>query len=312
MIMLNKKLKIAIFTLPCLLFTLSSFAEIVMLKSKDYVLTYELAADGFKSVIDSEIAVYDMEGKSSTGRKIIERLVKKIDSKNPPSAVITIGKLASELACEEISDVPVIFCMVGNHGDSNLIGKKNVGGVSFDLSATMQLTRMKDIIPSVKNIGVIYDPDKSAKIIEESKEIAPNLGINIIAEKIDSPKHVPHVLRKLIKNIDLLWIIPDSTVLSRESFHHINLTALKNCIPVMSCAPQLVEMGSPFSFSSDSFEIGVQAGNICKKVLNGEITGNIPIEKPKDMFLAINLITLKRCGIKLSKEVEASARYIYK
>ncbi len=310
--MLNKILKVIIYALPCLLLTLNSFAEIVMLKSKDYILTYEMAADGFKSVVDSEIDIYDMEGNSSTGRKIIERIVKRIESKNPPSAVITIGKLASELASEEISDIPVIFCMVGNSGASKLIGKKNVGGVSFDLSATQQLASMKQIVPHVHNIGVIYDPKKSAKIIEEAKATAPNYSVNIIAEKIDSPKQVPRALRKLIKKIDLLWIIPDSTVLSRESFQHINLTALKNCIPVMSCSPQLVEMGSPFSFSSDAFAIGVQTGNICKKVLNGEITGNIPIEKPKDMFLAINLITLKRCGIKLPEQVKESARYIYK
>ena len=290
----------------------ASFAEIIMLKSKDYVLAYELAADGFKSVIDDDIVVYDMQSSVSKGRKIIKRVKRHLRSKKPPSAIFTIGQLATELASEELSNVPVIFCMVVNPEQSKISDKNNLGGVSFDISVRRQLIRMKQIVSSAENVGVIYDPKKSLNIIKEAREVVHDLNLNIIAKEVSSPKEVPDALEVLIKKIDLLWIIPDSTVLSRKSFQHINHTALRNCIPVMSCSPQLVELGSPFSFFSDAYSVGAQAGIICKKAINGEFKGAVPTEMPQEIFLAINLITLKRYGIKVPQDIIDSARHVYK
>ncbi len=310
--MIKKLFTIVICFIAYSAFYTNAFAEIVILKSKDLVLPYELASEGFKSVVKDDFVEFDMESSSSKGRKVIKKVKKLIKSKNPPSAIFTIGKLASELAGKEISTVPVIFCMVVNPERADFNGNNNVGGVSFDVSIRPQLTRMTQIVSYAENIGVIYDPKKSSNIIKEAEEIAEDLGLNLIGIKVKSSKDVPDALDKLIKKIDLLWVYPDSTVLSQKSFEHINLTALRNCIPVMSCSPQLVELGSPFSFYSDAFSVGAQAGAICNKAIKGAFKDAIPIENPQEIFLALNLITLKRCGIKLPQKILDSARHIYK
>lgn len=303
-------------SISCLIYYLTACnqasSEVVIIKTKSIVLSYESAVEGIKSVVDDKIVEYDMEYKPSKGRKILNRIKKLAKRTGDPSVIFTIGHLATKLTTEEITDIPVIFCMVVNPSKYILNKRSNVGGVSFDVSPKPQLIRLKDIVPSAKHVGVIYDPKNSANIISESNQLGLSLDINIIAKKISSQKEIPDILQNLINKVDVLWIIPDSTVLNENSFKFINLMALRNCIPVMACSPQLVELGSPFSFFSDAFAVGQQAGNIYKKVINGGIKGNIPIEYPKEVFLAINIVTMKRCGIEISENLLKSARHIYK
>ena len=309
-------LRYFILTIGCLIYYLTfcnhASSEVVIIKSNGIVLSYESVVEGIKSVVDDKIVEYDMEHNPSKGRKILKR-IKKLSKKNiPPSAIFTIGHLATKLTIEEITDIPVIFSMVINPLKFGLKKKHNVGGVSFDVSPRPQLFQLKQMIPEAKTVGVIYDPKNSDNIINESKQVGLSLNLNIIAKKISSPKETPDVLRNLIKKVDVLWIIPDSSVLSENSFKFINLMALRNCVPVMACSPQLVELGSPFSFFSDAFSVGHQVANIYKKVISGEIKNHIPTEYPNEVFLAINLITMKRCGIKISESLLKSARHIYK
>ena len=289
----------------------ASLSEIIMVKSNGNVISYEMAAEGFRHVIDEKIVEYDMELNSSKGRKIVKKIKKRAKSKNPPLAILAIGHFAAKLVSEKIKNIPMIFCMVVNPERSDFIRNRNIAGVSFDLSPEHQLKRLKQVIPEAMNIGVIYNPKESGNIIKKAKTVASSLGLNIMARKVSTLKEVADVLPSLIKEIDTLWIIPDKTVLSRKTFKFINLNALRYCTPVMACSPQLVEMGAPFSFFAEPYSVGQQAGAICKKILNGEINAPLPIEVPNDIFLAINLSTMKRCGIDLPQKLIDAAKLIY-
>lgn len=284
------------------------FADIVILKSKSGISSYDLAADGFKSVVpDDNINVYDMDEKVALGRKLVKKI-----RKESPSVILTIGMMASKLVQEEITDIPVIFCMVINPAKSNLSGYNNIGGVSFDLSAESQLSRLHEIIPDLKSVGVMYNPENSNNIIKKAKEFAESSNFDIVAREVYSKNDVPDVLADLIREVQVLWLIPDNMVLDRESFKFINLTTLENRVPVLACSPQLVKMGSPFCFFADEFLVGKQAGNIYMKFIKENGKGALPIEHPEDIFMAVNLTTMKRCSLNMSPDVLESAKKVYK
>lgn len=205
----------------------------------------------------------------------------------------------------------MIFCMIVNPEKSAFVRNNNITGVSFDISPLHQLRRLKQVIPDAKNIGVIYNPTDSSNIVKKAKAVALTLNLNIITREVSTLKEVEDVFPSLIKNIDTLWIIPDKTVLNRKTFKFINLNALRYCTPVMACSPQLVEMGAPFSFFAEPYSVGQQAGVICQKILDREISAPLPIEVPTDIFMAINLSTLKRCGVDLPQNLIDSAKLIF-
>lgn len=291
-----------------------SSSEVVILKSKAGPSSYESVSAGFKSMVNEvNIVEYDMEGDAAKGSKIIKGIIKRSRETMPPDAILTIGMMASKLAKEEITDIPIIFCMVINPVKASLSSHKNIGGVSFDLSPESQLSRLRQIMPEAKIIGVMYNPENSGNIIEEAKKLEKSLDIKIIDKKTFSEKDVPDALTKLIKEgIQLLWLIPDSTVLTRESFRFINLKTLENRLPVMACSPQLVEMGAPFGFYTDEFLMGQQAGAICNGIINGSIKGPMPVATPEDIFMAINLTTMKRCGLEVSQAILDEAKKVFK
>ncbi len=157
----------------CLIITCAwSTAGIIVIKSKGDVPTYELAFEGFRSVVKDEIVEFDMDANPKKGKKIAKE-IKKLRRKKDFSAILAIGHMAAKLARDEITDIPVIFCMVVNPVKSNLAGRDNFGGVSFDLSAESQLARLREVVPDAKNVGVLYDPKNSSILIKNAKEVAP-------------------------------------------------------------------------------------------------------------------------------------------
>lgn len=298
------------YCISCITSSYIALSEIVIVKSGDAT-PYKLALEGFKSIIKEEAVEYEMKGDFDKGLKITNK-IKREHSKKKPLAIFTIGVMATKLVHSEIDDIPVIFSMVMNPAKYGLANVKNVGGVSIELSIEDQLTNLQKMIPKAKKIGVIYDPANSGNLIKKAKNIANSLKMNLIVKEVNSEKEVPDALKELINNINVLWLIPDATVLNPNSIEFISRTVIENRILVMACSPQLVKRGLPFSFYSDEFLMGRQAGLICQKALDGEIGKVIPIEYPNDVCLAINLITMEKFGIKLSQEILDSAKLIYK
>lgn len=284
---------------------------IILVNSKGSIKAYKLASDGIKSVIKQEITEYDINGDPAKGKKILKKIKKLVKSSKKLSLIMTIGLTATKLIKGELNNVPLIFSMVINPEKNGLTGIKQLGGVSFDLSPESQFSRLQKIAPSARNIGVIYDDKNSGNIIEIAKKSASNLGFTLIDKKISSKKKVPDAIEALIGKIDILWLILDNTVVNIESFKFINTKTLENQIPVMACSPQLVKMGSSFCFFSTEFSVGRQAALICQKVMDGEIKEDIPVESPKNIFMAINKVAMKKCGIKLHQDVINSAKEVY-
>ena len=59
---------------------------------------------------------------------------------------------------------------------------------------------------------------KTGNIIESAEKKVEDAGINLVKYEIDSSKEVPEAMENLIGKIDALWLLPDSTVVTKKSF----------------------------------------------------------------------------------------------
>ena len=104
-----------------------------------------------------------------------------------------------------------------------------------------QLTTYTALLPAVRTLGVIYDPDQTGAMVSEAGEAAKKLGLQLLAVPIASYKEVAAALRKMLGKIDALWMLPDTTVVTRQSFKFFALTALKNRLPLLTMSEVFVE-----------------------------------------------------------------------
>ena len=148
-------------------------------------------------------------------------------------------------------------------------------------------------------MGVIYDPSKTGNIIENAEEKIEAAGLNLVKYEIDSTREVSEAIENLIGKIDALWLLPDSTVVTKKSFAFIKSAALENKIPLLCTSDVFVKAGALAAVSSDHKDVGRQAAELARKILESQPSGSPGIVYPDHFKLTVNTDTAKKLGLKL-------------
>jgi putative ABC transport system substrate-binding protein len=281
-------------------------AEVAILKSTDLA-AYNQAVAGFKAAMPSTTTFieYDMQGDVARGRKLAQRI-----RASDATLVLAVGLKAALAARLEIVDIPVIFCMVLDPAKYDLKAP-NVTGISLEIPISRQFGALRSVLPSVKRIGILYDPDKTGELVEEGRLQARALGLDVVVRQVRSEKDVPAALGALIPNIDALWLVPDGTVVTEDSLQFLMSTALKANVPVLGFSSKLVRNGALVGLSVHYEDMGRQAGMLARKILLERYQPNSTTFPPDRFRLAVNLNTAKFLGIVIPPAVVSSADELY-
>ncbi len=268
----------------------------VVIKSQN-LSAYNKVVKGFQAeCIQNNItikSIYDLKGKMKIGHKAIRKI-----RKEKPDIILTIGVLATTIAKEKVKDVPIVFCMVINHARFQLTGA-NITGIATEISIEEQLKGYQTILGQFKGLGVIYDPSKTGNIIVTAEKKVKNIGMHLVKYEINSSKEVSEAMEGLSGRIDALWLLPDSTVVTRKSFDLIKSTTLENKIPLLCTSDVFVKAGALAAVFSDYKYVGRQAAQLAGEILERPSPGSLGIVNPDSFKLAINTDTAEKLGLKL-------------
>lgn len=272
---------------------------VVIIQSQQ-IAAYNEAIKGFKEGCKEKNisikAIYDLKGDPGEGKRVIQNIT---DSGIKPRIVLAVGVLAATLAKERFTDVPIVFCMVINHKRFNLQGA-NITGISSEVSVEDQFAILKELLGAHKNVGVIYNPTKTGSIVSEADRVIKKLEFNFIKKEVTSENEVGSALKNIIHKIDALWMIPDSTVITKKALNDISMIALEHHLPIFCTSDALVKAGALISVSPDYIHTGRQAAQIAQMLLNDPITTSLGVKQPGKLKLTLNTKTAEIIGINLS------------
>jgi putative ABC transport system substrate-binding protein len=120
---------------------------------------------------------------------------------------------------------------------------------------------------------------------------------------VESEKELPQQLRALLGNVEALWLMPDSTVLTNESVRFILESALARQIPVIGFSPEFTRLGALLSMSVNYGDVGRETGLLVTRILDEERLlplNPVPIERLK---ITVNLKTARFLGMTFPKEL---------
>ncbi len=278
---------------------------IAVLKSHD-IAPINQALAGFVATCPEPITTYDLGGSTSNSRGIIDRIMA-----SPPRLIVAIGPLAAQVARAEVRGVPVVFAMVRNPRKSGLEGD-NIAGISLDVPIEAQLAMYRALLPTIRVIGVIYDPEKTGTLVKEAAEMAERFGLRFLATPVASQTEVPAALRSLLGKVDALWMLPDDTVITPESLTFFLLTAFKQNLPVLTISDAFVEAGALAALSPDYTDVGRQACQLSREIESGQRRpAQASIVPPTKVNIALNLQTARQLGLILPPEMVQSASKVY-
>lgn len=302
------------FAFAFLSFTLLPFAsppslaayEIAILKSSD-IAAYNQAIAALQAELGdtATVTVYDVEGDVARGKKLARRI-----RASDASLVVAVGLKAALAAKVEIVDIPIIYCMVLDPEKYDLRAP-NLTGISLRVPVERQFKTIQALVPKIKHLGVLYDPEKTKPLVEEARRVAAKLGLELVEQQVRSQKDVPSAVRTLLPQVQGLWLVPDSTVLTEESIRYVLGTALDLNVPVVGFSSEFVRNGALAGLSINPEDIGRQAGMLSQKILRNADHA-VPMNVPPDRIrLALNLKTAKYLGLTLPPDVMGRADEVY-
>ncbi len=252
---------------------------------------YEEAIKGFQSVCNARInrIVVSELGETDVVRKINEIR---------PDMVLAIGRDALSMV-KRIEGIPIVYLMVLNP-QSTLSGEKNITGVSMNIPPEKQLIVLLGALPYTKNIGLLYDPNRTGYLVRKAKDAARKIGIKLIAREIHSSRDAPSLIMDMKEKIDVFWMLPDITVITPETVKFLLLFSLENNIPLLAFSEKYVEVGAFMSTDIDAFDMGSQAGEMANKILSGRGVKNVRQVHARKLVVSTNLMIARKLGINLN------------
>ena len=272
--------------------------DIAILQSSD-IPAYQEAIAGLKATgpIGAIYTEYDLQGDLELGK----RLARKLRASNA-SLVVAVGLKAALAAKVEIVDVPIVYMMILDPLKHQLTAA-NMTGTLLEVPVDRQLKIMRTFLPTLQRLGTLYDPAKTSSRVKEALLQATISGFQLKGLPVESEKEVPQQLRTLLSDVEALWLMPDSTVLTNESIQFILESALARQVPVIGFSPEFTRLGALLSMSVNYFEVGRETGLLAKRILDGEgllPLNPVPIERLK---ITVNLKTARFLGITFPKEL---------
>ncbi|MGB0910683.1 MAG: ABC transporter substrate-binding protein, partial [Nitrospirales bacterium] len=216
--------------------------------------------------------------------------------------IVAVGLKAALVVRQDLSSIPSVYCMVLDPGKYQLT-KSKMTGIALEIPFTRQMKSLQEVLPKVKRVGVLYNPLKTGRIVKAARAQAKAIGIELVPRVVSSEKEVPATLRTIVPQIDALWLLPDSTVLTSDSFHFLLQTTLEGNVPVIGFSSDLVSKGALLSVHFRYEDVGKQAARVTRKFLNGHAFTPGAILSPEPLRLAINLNTANFLGISVPPDV---------
>ena len=223
--------------------------------------------------------------------------------------VLTLGSLATDAAVRQISDIPIVACLVLR--TEGLQKTANTTGVGLEFPLETQIERLRQFLPNARTIGVIYNPAENQKRVDIAAEIARKAGLRLEAYAIRSPQDIPAALNSLSRRVDVLWGIPDSVMMSPLMAKNILLFSFRNSIPFVGPSAAWVKAGALYSLDWDYADLGAQCGEIANRVLKGAAPASIPAAVPRKVQYTLNLYTAKQMKLSLSDRMISGAHQTY-
>lgn len=221
---------------------------------------YESALDGFETACPCRIDRFILsERKGEDLMGAIRRI--------RPDAVLAVGR-EGLAAAAEVSRIPVFYVMT-LAPPPEAADRQNLYGVSMIVSPEAQLGILSSALPDRRRIGLLYDPDRTGAFVAMARTVAAGEGGALTATPVSAAAGVPGALKEMIGDIDAFWLLPDLTVVTTETLHHIFLACLTAGVPVIAFSEKYLEMGAFMAIHFDPWDMGAQVGELTVSVLQG-------------------------------------------
>jgi putative tryptophan/tyrosine transport system substrate-binding protein len=165
----------------------------------------------------------------------------------------------------------------------------------------MQLLSMNLLFPKVRRLGVIYSNTHSMASVNEATSAADLVGVEIVAQPIDRAKALKHAYRRMVGEVDAIWLPTDPVLYTLENIHWLKRQCVKDRLICIGQSDDVVRLGLLLAVNPDIPSIGGQTAGLVEDILSyGVKPSQIGVQDPLGTRLTLNAKTASKIGLKLT------------
>jgi putative ABC transport system substrate-binding protein len=151
----------------------------------------------------------------------------------------------------------------------------------------------------VRRIGVVYNDTRSEWYLRPAIAAAQQAGIEMVVRKVSSPRAVVDRLNSMSGHVDAVWMLPDTTAVTRETSEAFFRFGQDNAVPVIAFSANYLGLGAAAVYEIDRPALGRQAAAMAASILGGTKATGTPFDFPRSVVLKSNPTVLKQLNIRI-------------
>jgi len=275
-----------------------------------------LAAAGFRNGDTVTFLQKDAAGELPNTTLVMQQFLAE-----PVDMVLAVGTPPLQAAMKVMpASVPVIFCYCSNPWGAGAgtppggVGQHspNVVGTIGTNPVGEELDLAKEVNPSIKRVGLIYNPGEPNSDYEAGilRKEAAKRGLTIEAQSVANSGEVLQAAQSLAeKKVEAFVKIGDYATI--QAFNAICKVGLENRIPVYSVDPPDIELPGCLGVIGWNYrDDGMAAGKLAVRVLKGESPAKMAFEPLTKTDLLVSQATAKAIGVELPEALVKRANQV--
>lgn len=254
------------------------------------------------------------QGDNSVAQSIAKKFVnEKVDM------IFAITTPTAQVCANEIkgTNIPMVFGAVTDPVGAGLVKSLekpggNITGTSDKWPVAAQFDLLLKLVPTVKTIGVVYNPGESnsednMKVV---KKVCKEKNLKLITVPVSNTSEVYAAAQSLVGKIDAFYVSADNTVIT--AMDAVIKVSEKNKIPLLPGVSSNVEQGGFGTLGPNYFDVGVESAKIADRIIKGEKPGDIPVSTAKKFDYFFNLKSAKATNVVIPDSLLKKAAKVYK
>jgi putative tryptophan/tyrosine transport system substrate-binding protein len=232
-----------------------------------------------------------------------------------PNVILAAAVITAVIARKLTSTIPIICPALADAVHLRLIASEarpggNVTGIEPYVAGlpAKQMELARQMVPAAKRVGLLNDlkDPKAPPQVEELQTAGQAVETTVIVADAGRPDEIDGALQRLAdERVDVAIVLQTSMLLNAR--RQIAELALAKRLPTIYGYREHVIAGGLSSYGVDLRWCYRRGAYFVDKVLHGVAPGDLPVEFPTEMVLAVNLKTASMLGITVPPQLLARA-----
>ena len=233
-------------------------------------------------------------------RELLDENVEVVFVPNAPGA-LALQRLSERVAIIFVATDPVGAGLVASLGRPG----RNATGFTQGANtiAAKRIELLKDSFPSIRNLGVLFDPKGTNQHeLTLVTEAARKLGMRLqFAEAASRDQYLDTIARLRAAGVDSYYVVYTATsfAMRRDIAAGIRDTRL----PAIYGISRFADDGGLIAYSWQTLKVAVLAAEYTDRILRGARPAELPVQEPTVIELVINLATARAQGLTIPRSM---------